>query len=112
MTMAIESRAVSPFEDGNVQDVIAEELPLRAYVAIRPPDPEAVAGFVPPEQFESGAQLHVAAVDSPDEASTVVEDVLFNMDPDDAVAFLCADAPSWWATLELLGYVRETGPLE
>ena len=110
--MTVESHAVQHFEDGIVLDVVAEGLPLRAYVAIAPPDPEAVARFVPPEQFENESKLHVAAVGSPDEASAVVEDVLFNMDANDAVAFLCQDAESWWATVELLGYVPDGSSLE
>ena len=110
--MTVESHAVQHFDNGIVLDVVAEGLPLRAYVAIAPPDPEAVAGFVPPEQFENDSKLHVAAVGSPDEATAIVEDVLFNMDPNDAVAFLCQDPESWWATVELLGYVPDGSSLE
>jgi len=110
--MQIESHAVRQFDQGLVLDVIAHDLSLCAYVAIAPPDPQAVTAFVPPEQFESGGNLHVAAVESPDEAAQIVEDVLFNMDADDAVAFLCADTPAWHATLESLGYTDEPSPLE
>lgn len=105
--MSTESHALSRFEGGIVLDVIAEDLPLRAYVAICEPDPEAVTAFVPPEQFEDGGNLHVAAVDSAQAAAEIVPDVLFNMEAHDAVAFLCADTESWRATLDLLGYVSD-----
>ena len=110
--MPIESHVLSRFDDGIVLDVIADGLPLRAYVAIRPPDPEAVAEFVPPEQFEGGSNLHVAAVGLAEEAAGTVEDVLFNMEADDAVALLCGDAAIWRATLELLGHETGPSPLE
>lgn len=110
--MSMESHVVRHFEGGIVLDVLAEDLPLRAYVAISPPDPEAVADFVPAEQFENDSKLHVAAIGAPDEAATTVEDVLFNMDPHDAVAFLCHDAESWWATVELFGYTPDGKSLE
>lgn len=110
--MRIESRALSHFADGIVLEVIADDLPLRAYVAICDPDPEAVTAFVPPEQFENGSNLHVAAIDTADEAAQTIEDVLFNMDPNDAVALLCGDRVAWGAALELLGYVSAPGPLK
>lgn len=110
--MHVESRAIRRFDSGIVLDVVADDLPLRAYVAISAPDPEVVADFVPAEQFEGGSNLHVAAVAAADDASATVEDVLFNMDPDDAVAFLCGDTPSWVAVLELLGYVSDSDSLE
>lgn len=110
--MPIESRATRRFEDGIVLDVTADDLALRAYVAICEPDPEAVMAFVPPEQFEEGGNLHVAAIDSPESAAEIVTDVLFNMDPGDAVAFLCANPDSWAAALEQLGYKGDTGSLK
>ncbi len=110
--MPIESHAIRRFDNGIVLDVVADDLPLRAYVAVSEPDPEAVTAFVPPEQFEGGSNLHVAAVAAADVAATTVEDVLFNMDPDDAVAFLCADTESWLAVLEQLGYVSDPTSLK
>lgn len=104
----IESHAISHFDQGVVLDVMAEDIPLRAYVAIRPPDPETVIGFVPAEQFEGGSNLHVAAVTETGDAAQTVEDVLFNADPNDAVAFLCADESCWLATLEALGYASDS----
>ena len=110
--MKTESQALRRFDNGIVLDVVADTLPLRAYVAISPPDPEAVTAFVPAEQFDNGGNLHVAAVASADEAADTVEDVLFNMEADDAVAFLCADSAAWAAVLELLGYVSDPSSLE
>lgn len=110
--MLITSRVASRFDSGIVLDVMADGLPLRAYVAISAPDPEAVAAFVPPEQFENGANLHVAAIESVQDVSATLEDVLFNMEADDAVAFLCSEPESWLATLEQLGYEADTSPLE
>ncbi|HLU80247.1 MAG TPA: hypothetical protein VKZ52_11890 [Burkholderiaceae bacterium] len=98
------SQLVSRFPNGVVLDVLADDLPVRAYVAISPPDLEAVTAFVPPEQFEHGANLHVVAIGAPEEAAAALEDVLFNMDADDAVALLCADLDSWAAALRELGH--------
>lgn len=102
--MRISSQLLSRFETGLVLDVLAGDVPLRAYVAVCEPDLEAVTAFVPPEQFEGGANLHVAAISTPAEAASVLDDVLFNMEPDDAVALLCADVESLHATLVELGY--------
>ncbi|MFT0851304.1 hypothetical protein VRY85_11040 [Achromobacter sp. F4_2707] len=112
--MQVTSHVVNRFDTGVVLDVNADGLPVRAYVAISAPDPEAVTAFVPPEQFESGSSLHVAAISTADEASATLEDVLFNMEADDAVAFLCADPESWLATLEQLGCDpdSDSSPLE
>lgn len=110
--MKIESHAVRGFDHGIVLDVVADDLPLRAYVAVSAPDPEAVAAFVPPEQFEGGANLHVAAVAAAADAAATVEEVLFNMDPYDAAAFLCADSDSWLATLAALEYESDPSSLE
>jgi len=110
--MPITSQTISHFSNGVALDVMAEDLPVRAYVAICAPDPEAVVDFVPQEEFEEGGNLHVAAVATPEDASTTVEDVLFNMEADDAVAFLCADTASWLATLELLGYASDPSSLK
>ncbi len=110
--MPITSKLLNHFPAGIVLNVLADELPLRAYVAISAPDPEAVTAFVPPEQFEKNANLHVAAVGSPDEVPDLVEDILFNMEAGDAVAFLCADQPSWLATVQQLGHTDTITPLE
>ncbi len=110
--MQISSRLANRFDTGLVLDVLADDLPLRAYVAISPPDLEAVTAFVPPEQFENGSNLHVAAIDSPESAAATLEDVLFNMEADDAVALLCKDTESWEATLQALGHDDSTTPLK
>ena len=110
--MKISSHVVSRFDTGIVLDVVADDLPVRAYVAISEPDLEAVTAFVPPEQFENGANLHVAAIESEQAVAATLEDVLFNMEADDAVALLCADAESWLATVEALGYEADASPLE
>jgi len=110
--MNIVSRLSRRFDTGLLLELDAEGMPMRAYVAISPPDPEAVTAFIPTEEFENDIRLHVAAVTVPGEAVSLVEDVLFNMDPDDTVAFLCANAECWWATLEELGYVPDGSPLE
>lgn len=110
--MKVNSQMLSRFDNGIVLDVVADGLPLRAYVAISEPDLEAVTAFVPPEQFENGANLHVAAIGSEQEVAEILEDVFFNMEADDAVALLCADSASWLATLEQLGYDASASPLE
>lgn len=110
--MNIASHAVSRFDNGIVLDVVADELPVRAYVAISEPDLEAVTAFVPPEQFDSGANLHVAAISTEQDVAATLEDVLFNMEADDAVALLCADSACWLATLEQLGYDTDSSSLE
>ena len=110
--MTIHSHVTQRFEQGVVLDVVAEDLPLRAYVVISEPDLEAVTRFVPEEQFEEDAQLHVAAVTSPDEADAMIEDVLFNMNPHDAVALLCTDAACMQAALARLGCPTDDSPVE
>ena len=110
--MQISSELVSRFDTGLVLDVLADNLPLRAYVAVSEPDLEAVTRFVPPEQFENGSNLHVAAIAAPEDAAAVLEDVLFNMEADDAVALLCADSDSLHATLAELGYEPDSTSLK
>src|SRR5690554_6686612 len=110
--MKIESQILNRFENGLVLEVVADELPVRAYVAICEPDIEAVTQFVPPEQFENGSNLHVAAIGDAEDAASILEDVLFNMQADDAVALLCADSDSLRATLAELGYDADASSLE
>ena len=110
--MSIISHAIQRFEHGLVLDVMAEDLPIRAYVVVSAPDLEAVANFVPREQFESGSELHVAAITQPEDADAMVEDVLFNMNPHDAVALLCADDACWRAALARLGCPTDDSPVE
>lgn len=110
--MQIQSQPVNRFDRGIVLDVLADGLPLRAYVAVSAPDIEVVTEFVPPEQFENGANLHVAAIESVESAAETLEDVLFNMEADDALALLCADLDTWRAALELLGYEADASSIE
>ena len=110
--MQITSQLVSHYETGLVLDVIADGLPIRAYVAVSEPDIEVVTQFVPPEQFENGSNLHVAAIASSEEAEALIEDVLFNMEADDAVALLCVDEQAWQAALIALGYEPEASSLK
>ena len=110
--MNISSQLVNRFDTGLVLDVLANDLPIRAYVAVSEPDIEAVTQFVPPEQFENGSNLHVAAIGDAEDAASILEDVLFNMQADDAVALLCADSDSLRATLAELGYDADASSLE
>lgn len=110
--MQMISHLVNHFDTGLVLDVTADDLPIRVYVAISEPDLEAVTAFVPPEQFEGESNLHVAAVGTIQDVPAVLEDVLFNMEADDALALLCADLQIWQAALEHLGYDPDASPLK
>ena len=94
---------VRQLAEGLILDVAIEDLEFRAYVVICQPDINRVADFVPQEQFEQAGDLHVTSVSVPDEARQQVEDMAFNMNPSDAVVFLCADHDAYEATLEELG---------
>ena len=53
-----------------------------------------------------------AAIGDAEDAASILEDVLFNMQADDAVALLCADSDSLRATLAELGYDADASSLE
>ena len=107
--MTAHCRIVKTLAEGIVLDVDIEDLDFRAYVVISEPDINRVADFVPQEQFEQGGDLHVTAVGSSDEARQQVEDMAFNMNPSDAVVFLCGNEDAYEATLEELGWPENDG---
>ena len=97
------SRITKALEHGVVLDVTIEELNCSAYVVISPPDLELVAQIVPAARFEQEGDVHVTAVESPDQAPQQVEDLAFNMNIGDTAVFLCQDTAAYEATLEELG---------
>lgn len=97
------SHVKSVLEHGLVLDVTLEDLTFIAYVVISEPDIHRVADFVSRDHFENEGDLHVTAVETPDDAHTQVQDMAFNMNIGDVVVFLCADQTSYQETLEELG---------
>lgn len=110
MSMYPPSHIVEFLQHGMVLDVTIEDFPFRAYVVISEPDIERVADFVPQAQFEQEGDLHVAAISQSEEARAQIQDITFNMNPGDAVVFLCADLAAYQAALEELGHENPQAP--
>jgi hypothetical protein len=102
--MNASSQLVASLAQGVILDVTLEDLHFRAYVVISEPDISLVAQFVPRSQFEQDGDVHVTAVELPEEARTQVQDISFNMNPGDAAVFLCRDELAWTETLQELGH--------
>lgn len=108
-SMNATSRIAGTLDNGVILEVTIEDLRFTAYVVISEPDVNAVADFVPQEQFEADGDLHVAAVGRAEDADEQVGGVAFNMNPGDAAVFLCIDAQAYRATLAALGQRQEAG---
>lgn len=87
--MPLDSRLVCSFDQGYELDILLEDLAFRVYIALREADIDQVASLVPPERFEQGGDVHVVAIHDADDASEQIQDVLFNLNPGDAIVFLC-----------------------
>lgn len=107
--MPLESRFISRLDGGLVLDITLEDLPFRVYVAQREADVEQVVDLVPPEQFETGGHIHVAAIHDEDDAATQIQEVLFNLDPDDAIVLLCTGPLAYAQVLAELGQGLQMG---
>ncbi|HRK87324.1 MAG TPA: hypothetical protein PK461_16585 [Alcaligenes faecalis] len=105
--MQVQSEIIRLTDSGYVLQIALEEHTLWAYLAISGPDLDAVADIVPAEQFEAGGDVHVMAIAQAQDAAEQVQDVLFNMNPNDTVVFLCADAASLQAVLVEFGQTGE-----
>lgn len=101
--MPLDSRLIAHLDRGLVLDITLEDLPFRVYVAQRSADIEQVADLVPPEQFQGDGDVHVAAIHDGDDASEQIQDVLFNLNPGDAIVFLCTGLQAYTETLAELG---------
>jgi len=101
--MQAHSTLLSVLPEGVILDVTIEELTFRAYVVVSEPDIDQVARFVTPDDYALANDWHVTAVFSPEDAAEQVEDIAFNMSPNDAAVFLCADRTAQTATLHVLG---------
>ena len=101
--MPLDSRLITRLDQGMVLDITLEDLPFRVYVAQRPADVEQVADLVPAEQFQGDGDVHVAAIHDGDDASEHIQDVLFNLNPGDAIVFLCTGPQAYADTLAELG---------
>ena len=110
MSMYPPSQIIEFLEHGMVLDVTIEDFQFRAYVVVSEPDLERVTDFVPQAQFEQEGDLHVAAISRADEARDQIQDITFNMNPGDAVVFLCADLSAYLAALEELGQENPQEP--
>ncbi len=103
MDLMIHSQVIETVEGGVLMDVTAEDLHVKAYVVIAPADFTVVEKLIPTAIFESGVQVHVAAVDQSGDITEQVVQILENMQPDDVVAYLCENAISYGETLAVLG---------
>lgn len=101
--MQTQSHVISVLSQGLILDVAFGELDFTAYVVISEPDLDRIAEFVPQENYAQHGSLHVAAVDSEDDAHDQVTELAFNMMPGDAAVFLCKDEPAYVAALHELG---------
>lgn len=101
--MPLDSQLISHLDRGLILDITLEDLPFRVYVAQREADIEQVADLVPPEQFQGEGDVHVAAIHDGDDASEQIQDVLFNLNPGDAIVFLCTGPLAYAEALAELG---------
>lgn len=102
--MQLQSQIIEQTDSGYVLEIILEqEHKIWAYLAISEPDLDAVANIVPPEQFEAGGDVHVMAIAQAEDAAQEVQEVLFSMNPNDTVVFLCSDKASVMAVLTEFG---------
>lgn len=103
MPPSFTSQIQATLEQGVVLQVLIDDSQFTAFVVICEPDLERVTEIVPRSHFEQGGDIHVAAVESADDAAETVNDITFNMNPGDSVVFMCADAMAYGQTLACLG---------
>ena len=103
MDLMIQSKLAEPVEGGVLLDVSADALTVRAYVVISAIDFSVVEKLIPAEVFESGAQVHVAGIQSNTDIAEEVIQILENMSPQDIVVYLCEDALAYGECLAVLG---------
>lgn len=103
MDLMIQSKLIKPIEGGVLLDVSAETLTVSAYVVISAIDFSVVERLIPTEVFESGAQVHVAGIQSNTDIAEEVIQILENMSPQDIVVYLCEDALAYGECLAVLG---------
>lgn len=101
--MQTHSHVVSLLNHGLVLDVSRDELDFTAYVVVSEPDINRVAELVPQENYDRHGSLHVAAIETADEAHDQITEITFNMNYGDAVVFLCSDEATYAAALLELG---------
>ena len=103
MDLMIQSKLAEPVEGGVLLDVSADDLTVRAYVVISKIDFSVVEKLIPAEVFGSGAQIHVAGIQSNTDIAEEVIQILANMSPQDIVVYLCEDALAYGECLAVLG---------
>jgi hypothetical protein len=103
MDLMIQSQVIQTIEGGVLMDVTAQDLHVKAYVVIAAADISVVEKLIPASVFESGVQVHVAAIDQSSDITEQVVQILENMQPEDVVAYLCDSAVSYGETLAVLG---------
>ncbi|MGB3835751.1 hypothetical protein [Castellaniella sp.] len=106
--MPLDSQLIARIDRGAILDITLENLPFRVYVAQRPADVQQVADIVPAQQFQGEGDVHVAAVNDTDDVASQIQDVLFNLNPGDAIVFLCTSAQAYADTLAEFGQSPDT----
>jgi hypothetical protein len=103
MDLMIQSKLIKPIEGGVLLDVSADTLTVSAYVVISAINFSVVERLIPTKVFESGAQVHVAGIQSNTDIAEEVIQILENMSPQDIVVYLCEDALAYGECLAVLG---------
>lgn len=101
--MQTHSHVISVLNQGLMLDVALGELSFTAYVVVSEPDLDRIPEFVPQENYERHGSLHVAAIDTANDAHAQISELAFNMMPGDAAVFLCGDESAYVAALSELG---------
>jgi hypothetical protein len=103
MNSSLRSQIQHTLPEGVVLRVLIDDAEFTAFVVICEPDLERVSQIVPRSHFEQGGDIHVAQIDTADDAGDTIADVTFNMNPGDSVVFMCADAQAYAQALAELG---------
>jgi|GEM_PF-418673 len=103
MHMPLSSQILSTLKDGVVLNIDSDEIGFTAYILISEPDLNIVAQLMPQEEYEQFGNVHVAAVNSPDDALDEVSELTFNLAAGDAAIFLCANEAAFQRTLREFG---------
>lgn len=101
--MHAHSHVISVLNKGLMLDVALGELSFTAYVVVSEPDLDHIPEFVPQENYERHGNVHVAAIDTANDAHDQVSELAFNMMPGDAAVFFCGDDAAYAAALLELG---------
>lgn len=93
--MTITSSLIAHLDDAQLVQISLENLTFDIYIAQRDADVEHVSQLVPKEKFMGNGNVHVAAISENQDISTEINDILFNLNPDDTIVFLCTSKQAY-----------------